>query len=149
MARTPIAETFVSQTIPTPINAQTMDATSVATTLSAGIDGVTPYLPVASYTSLNNSDVLLLGNAEKAQILPDTFVIKITATGTPDAITWARNGGVPTTVNITGSAQVLTAGVTVPFALTTGHTLNDQWGITVNAGVIAAVVFNGSGPNNA
>src|ERR1039458_7382101 len=143
MARTPVTETFVSQSIPTPFEQQTMDATSVATTLSGAVNGVTQYLPVSAYVvggnGLNNSDVLLLGNAERALILIDTFLVKVSAIGTPDSITWTRNGVSPTTVNITGSAQALTAGVTIAFAATTGHTLNDQWVITVNAGVIAAV----------
>lgn len=67
------------------------------------------------------------------------FEIEITATGTPDVFRWRKNGGSYTTgVNITGSAQTLSDGVTITFDgtvggahdPTTGHTLNDKWYVT-------------------
>lgn len=62
------------------------------------------------------------------------FTIIIDHTGTPDTFKWKKGSGSFTTgVSITGSAQTLSNGVTVTFAATTGHTLNDQW--TVQATV--------------
>jgi len=58
------------------------------------------------------------------------FRIKIDATGTPDTFKWSNDGGTTwgtTGVSITGSAQTLEEGVTVTFAATTGHTLDDEW----------------------
>lgn len=60
-----------------------------------------------------------------------TYTVIIDATGTPDTFKWKKNSGSFTTgVAITGSAQTLSDGVTITFAATTGHTLNDQWVIT-------------------
>lgn len=61
----------------------------------------------------------------------DLYEIDIDSTGTPDTFKWNVNGGAFTTgVAITGSAQTLSNGVTITFAATTGHTLNDQWKIS-------------------
>lgn len=61
-----------------------------------------------------------------------TYTVIIDATGTPDTFKWKKDSGSFTTgVSITGSAQTLTDGITITFAATTGHTLNDQWVITV------------------
>ncbi len=62
------------------------------------------------------------------------FDIRISATGTPDRFTWAKDGGAASApVAITGAAQTLSDGVTVTFAATTGHTLADGWGIPISA----------------
>jgi len=67
----------------------------------------------------------LVGLTDTADV---AFEIEITATGTPDVFRWRKNGGAYTSgVNITGAAQTLSDGVTVTFAATTGHTLNDIW----------------------
>lgn len=51
------------------------------------------------------------------------FMVQITSTGTPDVFRWNKDGGAWTTgVNITGSAQALSHGVSVTFGSTTGHT---------------------------
>jgi hypothetical protein len=63
------------------------------------------------------------------------FDIKISSTGTPDKFKWRKrartqlnsNVGYSSEVSITGSSQTLSDGVTVNFAATTGHTLNDRW----------------------
>ena len=61
-----------------------------------------------------------------------TYTVIIDGTGTPDTFKWQKNGGSFTTgVAITGSNQSLTDGVRIKFTATTGHTLNDQWVITV------------------
>lgn len=60
-----------------------------------------------------------------------TFTVIIDATGTPDTFKWKKDSGSFTTgVAITGSAQALSNGVTITFAATTGHTLNNQWVIS-------------------
>ena len=59
------------------------------------------------------------------------FDIVITATGTPDTFKWRIGAGAYTTgVQITGAAQTLARGITVTFAATTGHTVNDLWEFT-------------------
>ncbi len=60
-----------------------------------------------------------------------TFEIEITSAATPDVIRWRKNGGSWTTgVNLTGSAQALSDGVTFTAAATTGHSAADVWTIT-------------------
>lgn len=73
----------------------------------------------------------------------DTYTVQITATGTPDTFKWTRNtaAGYTTGVSITGAAQTLDNGVTVTFAATTGHTLNDTWTIPVGLGGPNSVVI--------
>jgi len=63
--------------------------------------------------------------------------VKIDATGTPDTFTWSKDGGgswEATGVPITGEEQVLEEGLTIIFAATTGHTLNDYWDCEVKPG---------------
>lgn len=62
------------------------------------------------------------------------FVIQIDATGTPDTFKWMRTGGNWTTgVAITGSEQTLEYGFKITLAATTGHTLTDQWSVSIAA----------------
>lgn len=59
-----------------------------------------------------------------------TYVAQISATGSPDHFTWARDGGaVSAPVAITGAAQTLMDGITITFAATTGHHIGDSWSI--------------------
>lgn len=58
------------------------------------------------------------------------FRVEIDGTGTPDTFKWSNDNGLTfeaTGVSITGAAQTLEDGVTITFAATTGHTLNDKW----------------------
>ena len=58
------------------------------------------------------------------------YRVRIDGTGTPDTFEWSNDNGSSweaTDVAITGAAQTLEAGVTVTFAATTGHTLNNYW----------------------
>lgn len=60
------------------------------------------------------------------------FTIQIDGVATPDTFKWKKDGGAWTTgVAITGVAQTISEGLIVTFAVTTGHTLNDIWAITV------------------
>jgi hypothetical protein len=62
------------------------------------------------------------------------YVVIISSTGAPDSFRWSKDGGsLSFPVGITGGAQVITDGLTVTFAATTGHTLNDSWTITATA----------------
>ena len=73
-------------------------------------------------------------------ITTQTYTVVIDATGTPDTFKWKRNSEAYTTgVAITGAAETLTDGITVTFATTTGHTVNDQWVISVYAQAPLAV----------
>lgn len=71
-----------------------------------------------------------------------TFEIEITATGTPDVIRWRKNAGSWTTgVNLTGSAQALSDGITFTAAATTGHASGDVWTITCPGTVAIAECY--------
>ena len=74
--------------------------------------------------------------------------VKIASTGTPDQIQWSVNGGSTypiSATNITGSAQALgDTGLSITFAATTGHTVNNYWQVTGTPGA----VVNSSGSMN-
>lgn len=56
------------------------------------------------------------------------YKVVIDATGTPDTFEWFKdNVSQAAGVSITGGAQTLDNGLTITFAATTGHTLNNQW----------------------
>uniref|UniRef100_A0A6M3XIL1 Putative structural protein n=1 Tax=viral metagenome TaxID=1070528 RepID=A0A6M3XIL1_9ZZZZ len=58
------------------------------------------------------------------------YNVVIDATGPPNTFKWSDDGGVSWDaegVAITGSAQALNNGVTITFAATTGHAVNDKW----------------------
>ena len=86
------------------------------------------------------------------------FVIEIDSTGSPDTFKWQKEGGILTSgVNITGSAQLLTDGVSVTFGATTGHTLEDKWEVEclvftpqqVAGSNVNPTAFTGTGVNDA
>lgn len=86
-------------------------------------------LAIAQTTGAGLDDLTVGGAYTLAA--PATFEIEITAEGTPDVIQWRKDGGSWTTgVNLTGSAQALSDGVTFTAAATTGHTDGDTWTIT-------------------
>lgn len=72
------------------------------------------------------------------------YRIQIDATGAPDTFKWSNDGGETweaTGVSITGSAQLLENGVSVTFATTTGHTLDERWDFSIsNGGHYSAVI---------
>lgn len=75
------------------------------------------------------------GGTYTATSAPATYTVIIDATGIPNTFKWQKNAGAFTTgVAITGAAQALADGVTIAFAATTGHTLNDQWVIAAGLG---------------
>jgi hypothetical protein len=64
------------------------------------------------------------------------FKVQIDGNGTPDTFKWSNDGGETwdaETVGITGSAQVLSNGVSVTFAATIGHTITNNWAWTTGA----------------
>ena len=78
-----------------------------------------------------------------------SFVIQIDGTGTPDTFKWMRTGGSWTgEIAVTGSEQTLEYGFKITFAATTGHTLTDQWSITIAApgvmGLFDHILANGN-----
>ncbi len=84
---------------------------------NSGVSGLEDLTPSGNYT----------GNE------PATFTIKITSTGSPNNFQWKKNNGAfSANTPITGSVQALSDGVSITFGATTGHTLNDQWVVTVN-----------------
>ena len=70
------------------------------------------------------------------------YLVEIDANGTPDTFRWSDDGGASWTsgVAITGSAQVLSDGVTIEFVATTGHTVTDQWAISAGYGSISDTI---------
>lgn len=57
------------------------------------------------------------------------YVVIVTAAGTPDTFKWSDDDGLTFTtgVAITGAAQSLSHGISLTFAHTTGHAVNDRW----------------------
>lgn len=63
----------------------------------------------------------------------DVYEVEIDLASGTDTFKWRKNGGSYTTgVSITGAAQTLSDGVTITFGATTGHTLGDEWTITIS-----------------
>ncbi len=86
-----------------------------------------------------------------------TYRIKIDGVGTPNTFTWSKDGGSTweaAGVAITGSAQNLVVGtettyITVTFAATTGHTLNDYWEVAFTGSHRGFVAAAGAPTNGA
>ena len=90
--------------------------------------------PVFTGTGLNDARTFALYDYAGTAASDQTYTIIIDGTGTPDTYEWEKGSGAFTTgVAITGSAQTLTDGIRILFLATTGHTLGDQWVITVKA----------------
>lgn len=80
------------------------------------------------------------------------YRVQITGTGTPNTFSWSNDGTTSwseTGVSITGTAQLLEAGVYVTFGATTGHTSGDYWlidadtwGVTVGGLTAGAHSYN-------
>jgi len=63
-----------------------------------------------------------------------TFDVEIDGTGTPDTFKWRKDGGSYTIEqNIVAGDIALQDGIFIQFGATTGHTLTDNWTITVSA----------------
>lgn len=76
-----------------------------------------------------------------------TFTVKIDLEGIPDTFRWSIDGGatwIATGVPITGVAQTLQNGITVTFATTSTHDLNDTWTFTVTSLSPNQVFIDGS-----
>lgn len=58
-----------------------------------------------------------------------SWIVIVDGTGTPDTFKWSNDGGTTftSTVSMTGAAQNLAFGVSVTFAATTGHAVDDEW----------------------
>ena len=65
-----------------------------------------------------------------------TYKIIIDGIGSPNTFKWSDNGGASFTtgVTITGGEQKLSNGVRISFVNATGHTLNDEWDVSVTIG---------------
>ena len=85
------------------------------------------------------------------------FIVQICTAAVPDTWKWNKNGGsFSSCVALTAGAHTLSDGVTVTFAATTGHTLNDAWTINIAHRIelglpepIGLATGNGSGPGTA
>jgi Chaperone of endosialidase len=89
-------------------------------------------ISTTTFTGTGLNDGTAGGTYTGTDISAVTYTIIIDGTGTPDTFKWQKNSGsFATGVAMTGSSQTLTDGVSIKFTATTGHTLNDQWVITV------------------
>lgn len=64
------------------------------------------------------------------------FYVKIDSSGPVDTFEWGHDstvGPVATGITITGAEQTLTAGISIDFGATTGHTTGDKWTGTATA----------------
>jgi len=97
--------------------------------LSINTDGY-PSDAIFSGSGLNDLTFGGRYNNNNKELIRQGYYVKIDSTGNPNTFAWSKDNFVTTEstgVNITGSAQTLEHGVTVTFAATTGHTLNDVW----------------------
>ncbi len=101
---------------------------------SDGEDSANDYFKGYGSTTFTGSgldDMTYGGNYNSTAVR--TYRVKIDAAAATDTYTWSEDGGSTweaTGVAMTGSAQELNKGITVTFAATTGHTLNEYWEIT-------------------
>ena len=101
---------------------------------SDGEDSANDYFKGFGSTTFNGSgldDATFGGAYNGSSVL--TYRVKIDAAAATDTFTWSDDGGSTwdaTGVAMTGSSQELNSGITITFAATTGHTLNEYWDIT-------------------
>lgn len=104
---------------------------------------VSSYAGITAYGgTVGLNDVTFSGTYSSSTA--SSFTVEITATGTPDTVRWRKGAGAWTTgVTLTGSAQLMSDGVSFTAAATTGHTLGDTWTYTLG-GVTAVVTASGT-----
>lgn len=76
-----------------------------------------------------------------------TFEVEIDVEGTPDTFRWRKDSGSWTSgVTITGSAQLLSDGISITFLATTGHSYSHKWTITASPTTTTGAIYrlNGS-----
>ena len=100
-------------------------------TITVASDTSFTYSFVGSATSFTGSglDDLTYGGAYTGASVV-TYRVKIDLAAATDTFTWSDDGGSSwdaTGVAITGSAQELNNGITVTFAATTGHVVDEYW----------------------
>ena len=99
---------------------------------------IRPNSVVFSGTGLNDATSRGIANSAGGD---HVFIAKITTAGAPDQFEWQEDGGsFSSPINIvSGVDNLISGGVTIRFAASTGHTVNDQWSIsTTVAGSVAA-----------
>jgi hypothetical protein len=101
---------------------------------SDGEDSANDYFKgfgTTTFTGSGLNDLTYGGNYNSSDVR--TYRVKIDAAAATDTFTWSQNvaaGWDATGVAIIGTAQELIKGITVTFAATTGHVLNEYWEIT-------------------
>lgn len=96
--------------------------TSIATGLN--------YIKTAVFTGTGLNDATA-GGTYNGTVNATYTVICDASAPSPDTFKWKKNSGSFTTgVSMTAGAHTLSDGVTITFAATDGHTVNDQWVIT-------------------
>jgi hypothetical protein len=91
-----------------------------------------PYIiSSAVFTGVGLNDATAGGTYTGTVTATYTVIIDASASS-PDTFKWKKNSGSFTTgVSMTAGAHTLSDGITITFAATDGHTVNDQWVITV------------------
>lgn len=88
------------------------------------------YIKTAVFTGVGLNDATAGGTYTGTVDATYTIIIDASVP-TPDTFKWKKNSGSFTTgVSMTAGAHTLSDGVTITFAATDGHTVNDQWVIT-------------------
>lgn len=134
-------------TAPTSVNISTCSATgTLATCTTSAPHGLTSGIRTTVNEIVNAAPVTFhgsgLNDATESGTFTGTrstlfgtgsgvFVVRVSATGTPDSFTWSINHGtISAPVTMTGAAQTLSNGIQITFAATTGHTLGAYWVIS-------------------
>lgn len=125
------ASSYVTQSTDNSLLRVTYNLNGFSGQLKWAGNGLTPV--VFSGTGLND----MTSGGTYTGLSDTTYIVEIDATGTPDTFKWSDDNGASYTtgVAITGGAQVLSNGVSVTFAATTGHTLADSWTFNANADI--------------
>ena len=108
------------------------------TTSSNNIETGAPFVYLASGDTIGEANTTFTGSGldnayftgHYSGTTSTTYYVKIDGTGTPDTFSWSKDNFSTTEatgVAITGSDQLLDNGISILFATTTGHTLNDVW----------------------
>jgi hypothetical protein len=120
------------------VGSETIGTATVVAKDSAGVDRSAVAVDTPTFEGLGLDDMTSGGTYSGTA--DSLYTITIDAIGAPDTFSWSRDGGAVTAgVSITGSAQTLDQGVTVTFAATTGHALNDNWQVRGTAAMVSDV----------
>jgi len=116
-------------------NLTVLGTQTIASQENISIGGSLQYLNAGDTIGENNTafqgsgldDAYFSGHFEGTSTT--NFYVKIDGQSTPDTFEWGYDSASPqaTGISITGNDQSLSAGISIKFATTTGHTTGDKW----------------------